>query len=58
MSKIIDDIVKVCKEIDAQRAADLAKERSTVSTTEQQILNAGISGDPEQDTADDAGQGG
>lgn len=58
MSKIIDDIVKVCKEIDAQRAADLAKERSTVSTTEQNILNAGTSGDPEQDAADDAGQGG
>ena len=50
MSKILDDIVKTCNEIDARRNKELTVD-AAVKTTAETISNFG--GDPETDAAVD-----
>ena len=52
MSKILDDIVKTCNEIDAQRNKEFTIDAAAVKTTAETIGTFG--GDPEQDAAADS----
>ena len=51
MSKIIDDIVKTCNEIDARRNKELTVDAAAVKTTAETISTFGS--DPETDAAVD-----
>ena len=56
MSRIIDDIVKTCNEIDARRNKEFTVDTSgAVKPTAETITE--YSGDPEQDTAADGIKG-
>ena len=55
MSKIIDDIVKTCNEIDARRNKEFAVDTTAaVKSTAETIVGGEYSGDPETDAAIDA----
>lgn len=51
MSKILDDIVKTCNEIDARRNKEFTVDAAAVKSTAETIGTFG--GDPEQDAAID-----